>query len=490
MTPARSLAASVAALGFAGTLTAPLPALAAPESCARPQRYAAQAEAELLRIQRLDLGAAAAKREHGAGLPKRDSDERPSSPSPEPSSSASPAPEESAGKVLEELRTESSFAPAAWRKKPADVVAGVGLGDARSVMIADAPVKSAAAGLILNGRVAGAPAAEQVLRQAPPSHPEPIEQHTGPKRFGPIQVGGGAMSARARWEPEFGCGTGRGEISRSSTRLDRIRLGGDLIAVPSQSSTASSTGLHGNGGAARSVAEATVTAGRIEIAGGEVRIKILRAPTLRVSMSATEGGEVRFQPAVVEVSGPGVSGTRLETSTDRLDVTVDDLGPVTESSPSPVLPSRGSPVPSIPGLPIPSGGAGGGSPLLEGAPAGKAIVRVALGDVRQASKGHALAARATAVKVSVLRAPERGRGKAGYGSAGAVAELGIGMLEAAAVAPEPGRHTVEAGPASAAAATLPVTGPKLAPLVITGAGLLVGGMCAILLGSRRRRPRP
>ncbi|WIM96827.1 hypothetical protein ACTOB_000296 [Actinoplanes oblitus] len=360
-------------------------------------------------------------------------------------------------------------------------------------MIADAPVKSAAAGMILNGRVAGAPAAEQVLRQAPPSHPDPVEQHTGPKRFGPIRVGGGAMTAHARWQPAFGCGSGDGTISRSSVQLDQVRFGGELIRVPSKSSAVSSTSLDGKAGRGRSVASATMTAGRIEIAGGEVRIRILRAPTLRVSMSASEGGEVRFQPAVVEVSGPGVSGTRLETSTDRIDVAVGDLGPVTESSPSPVLPSKSSPVPSIPGLPVPS--SGDGEARQESAPAGKAIVRVALGDVRQASKGHALAARATAVKVSVLRAAGKGRGETGYGSPALVADLGIGVLEAAAVAPEPGRREVETGRREAetgrgpAATTLPVTGPQLAPVVITGAGLLVGGAFAFLLGSRRRRPQ-
>ncbi|BCJ43933.1 hypothetical protein GCM10010168_67360 [Actinoplanes ianthinogenes] len=477
MTPARSLAAGVAALGFASTLTLPLPAFAAPESCARPQRYAAQSEAELLRVERLDLRGAVAKREHV---------ERPS---------VTPSPTEDAGEVLEELDPDESdsddsddaeFAPAAFRTDDTeDVIAGVGLGDSRTVMIADAPVKSAAAGLILDGRVAGAPAAEQVLRQAPPSRPDPIEQHVGPKRFGPIQVGGGAMAAHARWDAAFGCGTGSGTIAQSSTQLSQVRLGGDLVRVPDKSSTLSSSGLDGHSGGGRSVASATVTAGRIEIAGGEVSIRILRAPTLRVGMSATGAGEVRFQPAVVEVSGPGVSGTRLETSSDRIDVTVDDLGPVTESSPSPVLPSRRSPLPSIPGLPVPSsGGSGGGAPMPESAPSGKSVVRVALGDVRQASKGHALAARATAVKVSVLRAGE-GRGKPGYGP---VAELGIGVLAAAAVAPETAGHAVEAG-RQPAATTLPVTGPSLAPMVITGAGLLVGGVCAFLLGSRRRRPR-
>src|SRR5690349_21061915 len=53
MTPARSLAASVVALGFTGALSAPLPAFAAPAPCERAESYAAQSGAELLRIEKL-----------------------------------------------------------------------------------------------------------------------------------------------------------------------------------------------------------------------------------------------------------------------------------------------------------------------------------------------------------------------------------------------------------------------------------------------------
>ena len=62
MTPARSLAASVAALGFAGALTAPQPAFAAPAPCERAENYAAQSGAELLRINKLEVRASAPER--------------------------------------------------------------------------------------------------------------------------------------------------------------------------------------------------------------------------------------------------------------------------------------------------------------------------------------------------------------------------------------------------------------------------------------------
>src|SRR3954471_21980992 len=55
MTPARPLAASVLALGFASSLTAPLPAFAAPAPCERAENYAAQSGAELLRVDRLEI---------------------------------------------------------------------------------------------------------------------------------------------------------------------------------------------------------------------------------------------------------------------------------------------------------------------------------------------------------------------------------------------------------------------------------------------------
>src|SRR3954471_9526775 len=68
MTPARSLAASVVALGFASTLTTPVPAFAAPHRRAAPapgeraENYAAQSGAELLRIDELEVRKPAAER--------------------------------------------------------------------------------------------------------------------------------------------------------------------------------------------------------------------------------------------------------------------------------------------------------------------------------------------------------------------------------------------------------------------------------------------
>ncbi|MFD0518792.1 hypothetical protein [Paractinoplanes durhamensis] len=81
--------------------------------------------------------------------------------------------------------------------------------------------------------------------------------------------------------------------------------------MPEKIAGVSSTALERWDGTARTVASATVTAGRIELADGRVRVRVLRAPSLVATMSATEGGEVRYQPALIEVSGDGIATKRL-----------------------------------------------------------------------------------------------------------------------------------------------------------------------------------
>jgi hypothetical protein len=154
--------------------------------------------------------------------------------------------------------------------------------------------------------------------------------------------------------------------------------------------------------------------------------------------------------------------------------------------------ATGLPLPTIPGLP-----ALASEPAIESAPAeGPGTrVRVSLGDVRQATKGHAIAARATAVKVAVSQGDKtHDRGKPGYGdkprSTTSLA-LGVGLLEAAAVAPEKQQQTAAGvSPAvSGSGGGLPITGPRLDLLAYGGVGLLAAGIIAVLASMRRRRPR-
>jgi hypothetical protein len=151
--------------------------------------------------------------------------------------------------------------------------------------------------------------------------------------------------------------------------------------------------------------------------------------------------------------------------------------------------AAGLPLPTIPDLPSVAG------QDIESAPAGGpgTRVRVSLGDVRQATKGHAIAARATAIKVAINQDETTGgRGRSGYGDrprSTVSLALGVGLLEAAAVAPE---QKPVAGVSPAVGGTgggLPITGPRLDLLAYGGGGLLVAGIIAVLAGTRRRRPR-
>jgi hypothetical protein len=220
-------------------------------------------------------------------------------------------------------------------------------------------------------------------------------------------------------------------------------------------------------------------------------VRVLRPPTLLAGMSTSAGGEVRYRPALIEVSGERIVPQRLSTAGDHIDVTLSPERHALESGkltdPSSLTGVGGGdplPLPTIPGLPSVS------TPSVESAPTtGPGTkIRITLGDVRQATRGHAIAAKATAIKVAVTQsAASNDRTKQGYaaksGNATTLA-LGFGLLEVAAVAPE--RAGVSS---SGAGGGLPVTGPRLDLLAMAGAGLLALGAGAVFLSSRRRRPR-
>ncbi|WP_433828088.1 hypothetical protein ACQP2E_01465 [Actinoplanes sp. CA-015351] len=519
MTPARSVITSVVALGVAGAITVPLPAFAHASSCAKPGSHAAQSSAQLLRINRLELGAVAAPATRSsqaaggqggwAGSPS------PAAAPAVPSGGAASPSSASQGKGFG--RTHES-APA---------VSGVALGDARSVLIASGSVKSAAASRALDGRVTGgasrndqAGAASRddrvgasrndlVVQQAPPGNRKASTQLLGAKRFGPLRAGSGNLSALARWNDGLACGSITGEASAASAELNQVTLTGggnqSLVRVPDRFTASSSTGVRQRGGKPESVSTATLAAGRLILADGEVRIRVLRAATLRVSMSSAGRSEVDYQPPVVEVTQRDSKPTLLNTPGDYKEVTLGEEAVPLESLPTGLTAADPLPLPSIPGLPAlgdlestPASGASG------------ARLRISLGAARQATKGKAIAARATAVRISLVRESDDSRA--------VVADLGLGMLEGAAVAPRrvPGASD-DAGGAGAStgvsagvstgvstgvsagssdsgadaagvgAAGLPITGPGLIPLLLAGSGLVIGGMCAFLLSSRRRR---
>jgi hypothetical protein len=360
-------------------------------------------------------------------------------------------------------------------------------------MIGNARTKSAAVARVVNGK---GELGKPLLQQTPPDNKRAAKRSTPAGTAGPVAIGAGEIGVHARWADGMACGVTAGEAGRSDAAVDSVDiLDGALVRMTERVSSSSRTGLERDGGDARTVATATAGTGRIDLAGGKVQIRVLRAPKLTASMSATKRGEIRYEPAVVEVSGDGVQRKRLDTAGDQVDITLRPDRRAMESIPLSELVDAGTaaglPLPTIPELPSVAG------QDIESAPAGGpgTRVRVSLGDVRQATKGHAIAARATAIKVAISQDEATGgRDRSGYGDkprSTVSLALGVGLLEAAAVAPEPVRKPA-GGVSPAVGGTgggLPITGPRLDLLAYGGGGLLVAGIIAVFAGMRRRRPR-
>ncbi|XVV13076.1 hypothetical protein ACQP2X_01595 [Actinoplanes sp. CA-131856] len=387
----------------------------------------------------------------------------------------------------------------------------VGVGETRTAMIAEAKVAAAAYGRLLDGSAQGSGGlSKPLLQKAPPTNPEAAHRATSAGKAGPMKLGAGQLKAHARWDAGMACGRAVGETTRSEAGVTSLRLLDGLVRVPEKLSSESTTALERSGEAAKSVASSTVKAGRIELAGGKVFVRVLRPPVLTTSMSAAEGGKVDYRPAVVEVSGDGIATKRLEAPGDHADITLTPERHATESVPLSRLSGLTSlgkggrlPVPAVPGLPpvaaAPKAGpttpktAPEAGPETESGTTAGTRLRVSLGDVRHATKGTAIAAKATAVKVSLVQATagkhgSKDRGKPGYGpQARTTLDLAFGVLESAAVSPAAGQPA-GAGTGGAGGG-LPVTGPRLDRLAMAGGTLLVAGIAAVAVTMRRRRSR-
>ena len=567
-----------AALGVVGSLLVPLPAAAAPVPCDQALRYAAQSGAEVLRIGSLDLGS--------------------------------------------QGRTDDS-------------IENIGVGEVKSALVAQSSINAAALGRMLDSAPPDRKALAEVLRQtAPPSNDRPQERRHGATRVGPFRLGASSLNVHAQWKPGMACGNVAGEATRSEAELRRVGVledgDGALVRVPGRISGSSTTAMERRGKAARAVAEASMAGGKIELLGGAVKVKIVKTPSLLATMSGADGGEVRYIPAVVEVSGEGFETARLDTAGDAFELRLDEDGepitgedgaardsagedkdgadevpggppngpggagkdgpggvgkdgpggavkdrdgsggvgkddsrngsgragedndgprngsggvgkaqdkprngqgsagqsqdgpgsgrggvaqkavvgstevesgsagqggaaPVAEGASTVNVGQRGVPVnnpdntgtiggtplpvPSLPGVPLIK------EPATEAAPSAGAgtSVRISLGDVRQAAAGQAIAAKATSIKVAVTQGPDR---QAYAGSTPTALTFGLGLLEVAAVAPEPAGGT--AGAVSDAAAGLPVTGPRVDLLALSGLALLIAGAAALVFGMRGR----
>jgi LPXTG-motif cell wall-anchored protein len=446
--PCAQAIATAAALAAVGALLTPLPALAAPAPCDQAERYAAQSGSQILLL---------------------------NAPGADP------------------LR----------------------LGDSASAMIAQAPVNAAAVARLAN-RGPSAP----LVQQAPPGQEKPATRTVPPSAVDEHGIGTTTLTTRAHWDPRFACAAADGEITKASTSLGD--LGSPLLSVRGNPESRSTTALRGDSTA---VATATLTPGDISLLDDAVHVSIVRGPTLRARMSTKDGGKVTYSPAVIEVTGPGHGPTRLTTPGDHLDLTIPASPPALPPDPDPAGPStfdgsaapdgsagsslgsvRGGagawdvaalpaslasdreealPLPEVPGLPRVD------APATESAPAAGpgTRVRVLLGAPRQATDGRAIAARATALTITVVQKPGDGYAKP------RTTTVSLGTLEAAAVAPEPG--SLPAGQADAVPGDrpspggttggLPITGPATATIASTGLAMILTGAAALFLTRRRKR---
>ncbi len=430
------------AVGAVGMLAVPLPAGAAPAPCEQAERYSAQSGSQILRLNAL-------------------------------------------GSTGGQARSE------------------VHVGDAKSAMVAQAPISSAAVARVIDAvedegsqELSGA-----LQQQAPPTNKRPNRRTTGAADVGPISLGAGTLSTHAQWEAGMACGVTYGEVTRATARLRDAGIGADgdaaLVRVPGKVQSESTTELERHGDAAATVASAGLDVGTFELLDGAVKVAVRKAPSLRASMSIKDGGEVRYIPATVEVSGAGFKTERLDTAGDEIEITLHDpkkgTGAEEAGNAAPGLlgalgktrllgDGDGASLPGVPELPEIA------EPRTETAPVTEpgTKVRISLGDVRQAARGRAIAARAAALSVTITQAASDHRTKPAYGEG--VLDFDMGVLEAAAVAPEtPG--AVSGAEAAGSGGGLPITGPRVDVMALSGVALLIAGTAALIFGMRGR-PRP
>ncbi|MEV8504305.1 hypothetical protein AB0368_05660 [Actinoplanes sp. NPDC051475] len=448
--------AAAGAAGVVGMLIVPLPASAAPAPCEQAERYSAQSGSQILRLTELRVGPNASKKSGAAGK-------------------SGNGPSTASGGTEE-----------------------VHVGEAKSAMVAQASISSAAVARMIDAGGDETPGelSEAVQQQAPPTNAEAERRSTGAADVGPVSLGAGAMTTHARWEAGMACGATVGDVTRATARLRDAGIGADgdtaLVRVPGKVESESTTKLERRGSAAATVATAGLQGGDLELLDGAVEVNVIKAPSLRASMSIQDGGEVRYIPAVVEVSGRGFKTERLSTAGDDIVITYDDSAhrSAPESAPTGLLgklPVVGGPLnsgdalplPEVPGLPEVA------PPSSEAVPVGEpgTRVRISLGDVRQASRGRAIAARAAALSVTITHGSSDGRTEPGYAESVA---FDMGVLEAAAVAPESAGGVSAGGVSAGEAGGLPITGPRVDVIALSGVALLIAGAAALIFGLRGR----
>jgi hypothetical protein len=425
------------------TIAVPYPAAAAPAPCERAEGYAAQSGAQLLRVDRLEGG--------------------------------------EVGRI-----------------------SNVGVVEAKSALVADATVNSAAITRLLDADMR-TPYTAPLIQQAPPTNATAARRATVAGEIGPFGMKKGTLTSHARWDPRMACGRAAGEATRAEAAVRGVRIG-HLMRVPQPTRSRSTTAMAAGD---RTIAGAELKVPAFDLLGGAVHVKVVRPPSLSARMSTKDGGEVRYVPPVLEVSGDGVRTRRLDEPGDEFELALKGDRTESDSGSSTVDEMTGGVplhLPTVPGLPRI------GDPEKSAQAAGSGTrVRITLGDVRRATAGHAIAAKATAIRIALTEAssddPEAdghtgtsGQSADNYSGTATdrgrvVLDLGVGLLEAAAVAPEPHTGGAKGGvqgavSAAGAGAGLPITGSPVALVAIGGGALVLAGVAALALGTRRRRLRP
>jgi hypothetical protein len=430
------LAAPVAAAPVSAVAT---PTVAAPAPCDRAERYAAESDAQVFR--------------------------------------------------LNKLKAKSGVA----------TTTNVVVAEAKSAHVAGGTINAASVTRMF-GTVDAKTLSASLLQSAPPTHADPARRVVPARAVGAIKLGNGTLTSHAQWDPGMACGVASGDVTQAEAELHGIGIDGRLVRVPKKVRGLSTTALAPG---ARSSAAAGLMIGGLDLLDGSIHIRVVRPPMLIAETSTKDGGRVRYTPAVLEVSSDGMTSRRLDTTGDVMEVTLADDSaasgtaeePDTERTIAP-LPLPISPkLPTVGESPESARIIGPGMRLLislgrvRSASSGRAIaakataINIAItqgksdGRTKQGYGGVLLdldiGVLAAAAVVPAPAPPAVGPNAHG-GAAGPDAPAGAAAKAAVFAGDDSG---------------LPITGPAAGAIAVCGLALLIGGGAALAATVRRRRFR-
>ncbi|SDZ35183.1 LPXTG-motif cell wall anchor domain-containing protein [Micromonospora pattaloongensis] len=414
-------------------------------------------------------------------------------------------------------------------------VADVRIASTSSGMNGTGPVNSQAGARQIDAKLLGVdvplgPLSQALYQQAPPANAEPATATTLAEDLGVLRLGVGNLKAHATWIDGMECGAETGDASASSSTIVDVDVlpGSDdeaLVRLPGNLTSSTETGLTVSGGAVRSTATARIGVADVRLFAGsesEVTVKVLKPPTLTVGTAGTAAsGTVDYTNPILEISGPNIPTQRIEAPGQNIDIALPSslagaakARSLAESEKLPLL--GGTPLdsllkgldidniagartakttdaplplpklaklPNVPGMPVVGDEIGD----TEAAPieaTALSVLRLSIGDLVQEITEQSVRAQAASLRLQLLATD-------GTNSA-SVVDLGIGLLDATAVAPagQGGGVSPDEEPDPSddggAGGGLPVTGASVGAFAGAGALLVVGG-AALLFFTRRRR---